>query len=121
MYRIINLYAPNIEADRHKFFSKTLGQYLGWEQPVIIGGDFNCTLRDSDRRDCAAWQDRGRHEVNNLMHVFGLDDVCAKNSPDKCMYTYFKPNSTTASRIDHWLTCKTLTPFVQDIGCTPCA
>lgn len=120
-YRIINLYAPNNGTERQSFFSETVAQYLGGDCPVIMGGDYNCTLRESDRRDCVVGQDRGRHEVHNLMHAFGLDDVYHKKYPENCMYTYFKPNSTTASRIDHWLTCKTLAPFVQDVGCTPCA
>ncbi len=40
-YRIINIYAPNIEKDRKVFFVN-LSRYLTCNRHIIMGGDFNC-------------------------------------------------------------------------------
>lgn len=121
MIRNTELYAPNNEAERKRFYNETVVRgCLGPEHPVILGGDFNCTLKDRYRRNCTATKEVGREEVQRLMHVFRLEDPYDKKYPDKTMYTYFKPHSTIASRIDYLLTCKTLAPFVQKVGCTMC-
>ena len=56
--RIINVYMPNGESeDSPKFqykiewmnaFTRYISQYIGSEEPVIIGGDFNVAITDQD-------------------------------------------------------------------------
>ena len=75
-YRLINIYAPNIHADRELFFPDL--QRWPWEQHnVIIAGDFNCVQiplldrlggKRSGRPESAALQD--------LVNRLSLEDAC---------------------------------------------
>ena len=114
--RVINIYAPNREVDREAFFKTQLVQAMDVDdRGVIIGGDFNCTLHPRDRRDCVNRIEKGRKDLLNIMQTYDLEDVYRKRHPTECAYTYFKPNSSVASRIDYWLISKTLNAKIDDV------
>ena len=54
-YRLINIYAPNNEAERVKFFVNLHSFFNdNIDAETIIGGDFNCTMdSDNDRQNCS--------------------------------------------------------------------
>lgn len=117
--KIINIYAPNKPADRIKFFKELKENILRYQSidtnrnELIIGGDFNCVLEANlDRRstvnDVAQKPDQGATQLVELMSEAELEDVWRRRHPTVKRYTYFKPNSKTASRIDKWLISKSL-------------
>ncbi len=115
-FYIVNVYAPNKESDREVFFREDLKTCLNvTDRELILGGDFNCTLKDIDRRNCSGRNEKGRKELFDLLHMYDLEDIYRKRFPVDCRYTYFKPNSTVASRIDLWLTSKSLDTFIDTV------
>ena len=49
---LVNVYAPNHENERNSFFCNTTNWVIDNmipESELIVGGDFNCCLRESDR------------------------------------------------------------------------
>ena len=118
---IINVYAPNHGAERVKFFKELkvmiLNIHENLESEVIIGGDFNTCLNEVlDRRyddnTNHRGEDQGAKEINEIMTEYELEDIWRRRYTKMKRYSYFKKNSKSASRIDYWLTSKTLDPLV---------
>ena len=118
---IVNIYAPNSPNERVAFFKslhKKVKQLKESENAeLLIGGDFNCAFnfkidRRQDKKSCEKKDDSGKTEIVNLMNELNLEDVWRRRNPQLKRYSYFKPNSKTASRIDYWLSEKTLDPYL---------
>ncbi len=108
-FHIVNVYVPNKETDRELFLRDELPKYLEAENHMlIVGGDFNCTLNVKDRRNCKTRTEKGRKEILDIMNAYSLEDIYRTRHPTEHAYTYFKPNSNVASRIDYWITSKIL-------------
>lgn len=119
---LINVYAPNEGGQKRKFIKdiaksiKTINPQDTYE--VIIGGDFNCTQKATlDRRyekksNVSGHPDIGNREIKNLKEQLGLEDCWRRRFPALRRYTYHRKNTSTASRIDYWLTSKSLDSYI---------
>ena len=116
---LVNIYAPNDAAARANFFVQLQQKVASLKTEktgeVIIGGDFNCALDSKlDRRQIknTIRHDRSSVDLKNMILALNLEDVWRRRNPSLRRFTFFKPNSKTASRIDFWLTEKTLDPLI---------
>ncbi|POM75683.1 Hypothetical protein PHPALM_7179 [Phytophthora palmivora] len=99
-----NIYAPNIQADREKFYEEL--QAWNWAgKEVVLAGDFNCVL--SPALDRLGGSRSGRPESANLVKLIqalGLEDARtledhaeeAVEDPEPVeFFTYWGPNCAT--------------------------
>jgi len=98
---LINIYAPSGTARRHereKFYNSDLPYLLRSSQArMILGGDFNCVLANSDTTDQYHYS-RGLAE---LTHGFAIQDTWQQNPASP---TYTHQSITGAMRIDRLYT-----------------
>ena len=100
-FRICNVYAPCVPANRVDFF-ENLFYYLRGNYPVILGGDFNCVLFQKDRLETSANTSSfvGKKQLGSIISSFRLiDSFLAVNSVD-AGHTWFHPGKRQSSRID---------------------
>ena len=125
--KIVNVYAPNIPSERIEFFNKLKGKLQSWAQDknnrfkeIILGGDFNCTMMPKlDRRSSHTRReqyDQGSKQLREIMIQNDMEDIWRRRYPSQKRYTYFKPNSKTASRIDYWLISQALSGSATQIS-----
>ena len=112
-YTLINIYAPNNANDRKVFFRNIKETLTNIDMPIIIGGDFNCTLSNQDRRPTSNRIEIGRKELNKMIDEHDLEDIYRRRYPDKKEFTYFRKNTNSASRLDMWLISKSLDSMVK--------
>ena len=115
-YRLINIYAPNNEAERVKFFVN-LHDFFNdnIDAETIIGGDFNCTMdSDNDRQNCSVKNDVGQVDLHYLSNMFDLEDVWRRRFPDNKEYTW--QGRDRMSRIDYWLTSTSLDNQIEQVN-----
>ena len=114
-YRLINIYAPNHEAERVNFFINL--QYLiddEIEAETIVGGDFNCTMNSvNDRCNCSDKNDVGQIDLYHLSNAFDLEDIWRRRYPNERQFTWSGRNKK--SRIDYWLTSVSLDNQIDDV------
>ena len=113
------VYAPNQEKPRKDFFNKCIKwirQYSMNVNSLIIGGDFNCCLRDIDRSSATNMNDSSRNGLFNLMRELSLTDIWHKIHPNSPGYTWSSSNTgnTVFSRLDYIMVSAGM-PFKQ--GC----
>lgn len=92
-----NIYGPNLEGDRARFFTE-LGLILGsWNCSVVLGGDFNATLNAEDRNGRLGGTETA---FANFLAERNLIDSPLHNSN----FTWYGGrNGGVWSRIDRWL------------------
>ena len=108
-YCIVNLYAPNGEMDRKCFFKRAttwIRQYCKNEQNLIICGDLNCCVGNSDRTPQTHLNDKSRNCMTTLMTEIKVDDVWRRTHPTIPGYTYIDKRTKTKSRLDYILISK---------------
>ena len=121
-FSIVNIYAPNHVAERKLFYNDLNAKLQNLRQvnpeiDYIVGGDFNCTLnpqndRRNDKGENVKSLDGGLNELNVLISNINLEDVWRRRHPHQKRYSFFKKNSKSASRIDFFLTPKSLDPNI---------
>ena len=78
-YSLVNVYAPSgtNNNDRALFFDELLNfTQTTARHDIILAGDFNVTLQDSDRtRTRVINRNVGRAELQNIVDIFGLKDT----------------------------------------------
>ena len=103
---LVNVYAPNHENERNSFFCNTTNWVIDNmipESELIVGGDFNCCLRESDRSTKTHLNDKSRGSFKNLIAKLNLSDIwCKMNTNDTCHYTW--NDNVTYSRLDYIFT-----------------
>ena len=72
--------------------------------------------RKNDKGENVKKQDVGHKELHNLVNINQLEDVWRQRYPNDKKYTYHKKNTKSASRIDFWLTSKSLQLNVVKVG-----
>ena len=100
-YTIVNIYAPNNENERIKFFKKLLTwirQHSININRIILCGDFNSTLSIKDRSSRKL--DKTAINLQNLINNLDLNDTYRFKHPDDIVYTYSNSTGTAQSRID---------------------
>ena len=115
---MINIYAPNDELDRVRFFNN-ISSWINHEEEILIGGDFNCVLDSiKDRRNCTSSRDLGQIDLNYLMTNYDLEDVWRRRFPDRFQFSWNRGDKY--SRIDYWLVSKSLDSQIEDVKYMPC-
>ena len=114
-FRLLNVYAPNNEAERVKFFISL--QYLlndDIDAENILGGDFNCVMNsDEDRNNCNGKNDVGQIDLHYLTNVCELEDIWRRRYPNKSDYTW--KGRGRESRNDFWLTSLSLDNQIDNV------
>ena len=111
-YTLVSLYAPTEASYRRDFFIKT--KYWIKEKSLnpnclIIGGDFNCSLTNHDRK--IANFDRSRASLKDFISYLDIHDSYRELNKSKSSFTYSNANGSIQSRIDYIFTssyCKNL-------------
>uniref|UniRef100_A0A673KEQ1 Endonuclease/exonuclease/phosphatase domain-containing protein n=1 Tax=Sinocyclocheilus rhinocerous TaxID=307959 RepID=A0A673KEQ1_9TELE len=81
-FRVINVYFP-VDLQGRKEALKALSPLLICGKEIILGGDFNCPLSQSDRRSSSNVSlDSSSQELINLVKDFGLVDTFRTKHPD---------------------------------------
>ena len=114
-FRLLNLYAPNNEAERVKFFI-SLHHLLddGIDAENVLGGDYNCVMNsDEDRLNCSGKNDVGQIDLHHLMNIFDLEDIWRRRHPNDSQYTW--KGRGRESRIDYWLTSVSLDNQIEKV------
>jgi exonuclease III len=114
-FNIINIYAPNGEYERVHFFNSMNGWINddeGYE--TIIGGDFNCVLKNKlDRYNCNEKIDVGQIDLKQLMNSFNLEEIWRRRNPTKREFSW--EGRGKKSRIDYWIVSKSLDNQINKI------
>ena len=118
MYNLINLYAPNNEYERVKFFNQVYS-WVDTDMEILMSGDYNCTLNgELDRLNCTNNDDIGRVDLMKLMNDFNVDDVYRRRYPNEKVYSLRRGDK--ASRIDYWLISESLDNLIDDVSYEEC-
>ena len=116
---LVNLYAPNSDSERRRFFS-TLEPYLSTTYNNIIGGDFNCIENPAlDKRGNPTPRQSALRTLHNLTSQFALTDIWRQRNPHKREFTWTGRDTRTANsfintRIDRFYTSQPITPHVSE-------
>ena len=111
---IMNVYAPNNEYERVKFFNDIQTHFVNADGCIIIGGDFNCVINnDIDRKNCKSSADIGQIDLSNVMNNFDLEDVWRRRNPNQLEFSW--ESRGKMSRIDYFLVSESLDSQVKDI------
>lgn len=113
---IVNVYAPNIIADRYDFF-ESMSNIVTNENTIIVG-DFNTVLNPSDRPSRKLEADKSRDKLFKVMSQFNLEDIWHKKYPDRVCFTWHRliENIVHQSRIDFFLVPKKLISFCENMN-----
>ena len=92
---VVNVYDPSRKAERKALFEMLRHHLLEHEGPMILGGDFNCTL--APRLDRSFVSPPGRHDSLALRRLLGQaqlwdlleDDERVISAFHATAYTYF--------------------------------
>ena len=101
-FRLISIYAPTVVDERSPFFD-SLHQHLQTDRLIIMGGDFNCVLRDLDEQERSAHRRSGVQGLQQLQQEFTLIDPWIAKG---ITHGYTHPasnNRCSAARLDRWL------------------
>jgi len=109
---IIGVYGPAQARDRAAFFSNVLPAFLPSDaRPVIMGGDFNCVLSESD-----CWYPAGHpglagpstrliggSELQEVMSAHSLSDIWRLSHPASISFTHLSASAGSGARLDRFL------------------
>ena len=109
MYVLINIYAPNKDANIVSFFNSLLvtlqKNNLDEEENIIMGGDFNCPLNPSiDKK--GGLLNPGKaviSTIGNLQEEVDLVDIWRVKNPEKKSFTWNQNSLVIFCRLDYWL------------------
>ena len=99
MYVLINIYAPNKDANIVSFFNNLLvtlqKNNLDEEENIIMGGDFNCPLNPSIDKKGGLLNPRKAviSTIGNLQEELDLVDIWRVKNPEKKSFTWSQTRS----------------------------
>ena len=108
-FKVCNMYAPNISAERTGFF-KNLYKFLSGAEPLILCGDFNCVEDvDIDKRGGnPAHGSGGSTVLKDICADFNVHDSWRHENPSKKVFTWRQPTKGIACRLDRFYSSKCL-------------
>ena len=88
---LVNIYTPNDANQQISFFKEIQQQLQEFsEEIIIIGGDFNCTLAEKDKKGGNA--SNRKHlvveEIKKLCNLYDLSDICRVLNPSAEEFTW---------------------------------
>ena len=118
--RLINIYAPNVPAERRQFFN-SLDHHLSGRHKVILAGDFNC-VESSQLDKIGGNPDRGTEGIEILKNAcssFQLVDPFRRKNPSKQEFSYISKSNTVRSRLDRFYISEGFLPLVDKVIFSP--
>ena len=117
---IVNVYAPNTDTERRAFFT-VLDRFLSSEFDNIVAGDFNCIMEA--KLDKLGGNPNPRNSavasLNTIKMRYGLCDIWRFRHRNERNFTWTGKsaldNSVIRTRIDFFLTSKTVDQFVTSV------
>ena len=121
-FRICSVYAPNQNSEKHPFFEK-ISDFADPSVPTFLAGDLNSVFnRALDRLvTLTGHTDRdSSSRLTNLFEAFGVVDQWRIHNPSSRCFSYFKPDGSSASRIDFLGVPATWSSFVSNTAMISC-
>ena len=116
---VINVYAPNVNADKERFFNQLPDKIKNFNcEDIILCGDFNCVL--SNEKDNIAGENHNLDTIkkfNDLVTSCNLYDTWRLLNPENKEYTWSRKNRLngfTARRLDYIFTSESIIDRVTD-------
>jgi len=128
IFNLINVYSPNIPADRVSFLH-SLNKYVIPEDPdhppceYIFAGDWNCIEDYSmDKLSGGSWRGvlSGRDQIRHLKTQFDLRDTFRSFNPDLQKFTHFSKQYNTKTRIDRIYSSSVFRSLITKADIKPC-
>lgn len=115
---LVNIYGYNARTQNKELLETVSNVINGLKtnyptEFILIGGDFNMTPDEyMDRQPSKC----NISHINNIIHNFCLSnlliDIWRNLNPKSRHFSWFKPNATSMSRFDYWLSSDTLSNHV---------
>ena len=103
---LVNIYAPNDVHQQVLFFKELQHQLKDYaEETIIIGGDFNCTLTDIDKKGGNPFSRKTPviQEINKLCNLYELTDIWRQRNPNEEKFTWRNKSFKIQCRLDYFL------------------
>ncbi len=99
---VLNVYAPNVDAENALFWDTVAGSLAGMRgrNPELILGDFNMVEDSMDRLPPRCDQAAEVESLGKLVGTLRLVDGWRVNNPNTRAYTYLQAATSSQSRID---------------------
>lgn len=121
-FQVANVYGPNSKRAGGEFF-ESLYTVLDSDIPVMLCGDFNTVVDPfADRMGCnpsSYWAYNWSPSLSQLTKTYDLRDAWRSYHPTAREYTWRRPNSSQASRLDMIWIPSTLLDAVQNVTILP--
>ena len=108
---LVNIYAPNNVNQQVSFFKELQEQLQEFsEETIIIGGDFNCTSSEIDKKGGSPNLRKQRvvEEINKLCNFYDLNDIWRFLNPSVEQFTWRNKSFKIQCRLDFFLISKKL-------------
>ena len=114
---LVNIYAPNDVKQQVAFFKELQGHLQEFsEETMIMGGDFNCTMSDKDKK--GGNPSNRKHEVveeiNKLCNLYDINDIWRSLNPEAEEYTWRNKSFEIQCRLDFFLISKKLNALTEN-------
>ena len=100
---LVNIYAPNDVNQQVSFFKELQEQLQEFsEETIIIGGDFNCTLSQIDKKGGNPNPQKQRvvEDINKLSNLYDLNDIWRVLNPSVEQFTRRNKSFKIQCRLD---------------------
>ena len=119
-YILTNVYAPN--NDNPEYFLKTIEAieaFVDYDH-VFMGGDFNLVMNPSkDRHNSTNNHNKALNVIQEYLDLKNLCDVWRIRNPDTKRYTWHRPVTKSASRIDMILALQGILDKIESCNIIP--
>ena len=113
---LVNIYAPNDVNQQVSFFKELENRLQEYsEETIIIGGDFNCTLSELDKK---GGNPNSRklpvvREIDKLCNLYDLNDIWRQRNPNETQFTWRNKSFKIQCRLDYFLISKKLNDLIE--------
>lgn len=100
---LVNIYAPNDVNQQVSFFKELQKQLQEFsDETIIIGGDFNCTLSEKDKKggNSSNRKQMVVEEINKLCNFYDLNDIWRCLNPNAEEFTWRNKSFKIQCRLD---------------------
>ena len=113
---LVNIHAPNDVHQQVCFFKELQLQLKDYaERTIIIGGDFNCTLADIDKKGGNPLSRKIPviQEIDKLCNIYELTDIWGQRNPKEEKFTWRNKSFKIQCRLDYFLISRQLTSLTN--------
>lgn len=114
---LVNVYSPNDVNQQVLFFNDLQNQLQEFpHENIIIGGDFNCALTQSDKKggNTVTRKLPVINEIKKLCELYDLCDIWRSLNPDACQFTWRDKSFKVQCRLDYFLISNELNSLISD-------